>query len=247
MSTKSTAKTESLNLYQKLALIRKPVEVMQRDTRAYGYSYVNENDILAKITKKMEELHVSLVPGIVPQSTVVTPYTYRKTKATKTGEVYEEIVNEVLVQADTTWRWVNNDDPSDFIVVPWAMVGQQTDASQSFGSGLTYSSRYFLLKYFNVATPNDDPDNWRSKQKEAEEQEKKLVAEKFVEQIDTTVRSILASDPSKRDAITELVKGYAREKGKPSGNYNAIKDPIMASALLEALQKAYPSKEAEKE
>lgn len=236
MSTKVT-ETQSLNLFQKLALIRKPIEVMQRDTKAYGYNYVNENDILAKISKKMEELHVSLLPGIVPQSTTVTPYTYTKTKSTRDGKVYEETVNEVLVQADTTWRWVNNDDPSDFIVVPWAMVGQQSDASQSFGSGLTYSSRYFLLKYFNVATPNDDPDNWRSKQRESEEQEKKMIAEKIIEQVDAMVRATVASDPDKRDAITELVKGYAREKGKPSGNYNAIKDPITASALLEALQK----------
>ena len=30
---------EQMNIYQKLAKIRKHVEVMKRDTKAYGYSY----------------------------------------------------------------------------------------------------------------------------------------------------------------------------------------------------------------
>lgn len=238
---------EELNLYQKLALIRKPVEVMQRNARGYGYNYVKEDDILAKITQKMEALSVSLLPGIVPQTTLVQPYTYTKTKTTKDGKVFEENVNEILVQADTTWTWVNNDRPEEQICVPWAMVGQQTDASQSFGSGLTYSSRYFLLKYFNVATPDDDPDNWRSKQKEAEEAEKRVVAEKIIEQVDTMVRQIVLTDSSKRDEVTDIVKEYAREKGKPSANYNAIKDPLTASALLAALQSKYPAASEAKE
>lgn len=239
--------TANLNLYQKLALIRKPVEVMQRNARGYGYNYVKEDDILAKITQKMETLSVSLLPGIVPQTTLVQPYTYTKTKTTKDGKVFDETVNEILVQADTTWTWVNNDRPEEQICVPWTMVGQQTDASQSFGSGLTYSSRYFLLKYFNVATPDDDPDNWRSKQKEAEEAEKRVVAEKIIEQVDAMVRQIVLSDSSKRDEVTDIVKEYAREKGKPSANYNAIKDPLTASALLTALQSKYPAADGAKE
>ena len=155
---------EQLNIYQKLAKIRESVEVMQRDAKAYGYFYVKEEDLLAKITVGMKRYHLSLIPGIVPGTTEVTQYTYGKTKSAKNGDIYEEKVNEVLVSSDMTFTWVDNDSPTDQIVVPWSMVGQQSDASQAFGSGLTYSNRYFLLKYFNVATPNDDPDNWRSKQ-----------------------------------------------------------------------------------
>lgn len=56
------------------------------------------------------------------------------------------------------------------------MVGQQADASQSFGSGLTYVYRYFPLKHFGVSTVEDDPDNWRAKQREAEEAENRAIA-----------------------------------------------------------------------
>ena len=52
------------------------------------------------------------------------------------------------------------------------MVGQQADGSQALGSGLTYANRYFLLKYFNVATSEDDPDAIRSEMAKEDERKK---------------------------------------------------------------------------
>ena len=49
-----------LNIYQKLANIRKQVEIMKKDARAYGYNYVKEEDILAKVTVFMEEYNLKL-------------------------------------------------------------------------------------------------------------------------------------------------------------------------------------------
>ena len=128
------AEQEQLNIYQKLAKIRKQVEVIQKNKRGYGYTYVSEEEILAKITVFMDKYHLSLVPGIVGGTTKVEPYPYKKTKTTKGGEIYEENVNEVLVSADMTWTWVNNDNPEEKVVVGWTLVGQQSDASQAFGS-----------------------------------------------------------------------------------------------------------------
>lgn len=222
---------QALNIYQKLAKIRKSVEVMKRDTKAYGYSYTKEESILAKITVYMDKLNLSLIPGILPGTTTVTPYTYKKTKSTQKGDIYEEMVNEVLVQADTTWTWINNDNPDERIVVPWSMVGQQSDASQSFGSGLTYSSRYFLLKYFNISTSNDDPDKFRSQQKAAEEEERKAVAAEIVNEIDKAVKSFLATYPDRVEEAKKLLSKYVK-----NADYFAIKDPILASKLLEEVK-----------
>ena len=60
-----------LNIYQKLAKIRKQVEIMKKDARAYGYNYVKEEDILAKVTAFMEEYGLALTPAIVPGTMVV--------------------------------------------------------------------------------------------------------------------------------------------------------------------------------
>lgn len=227
---------EQMNIYQKLAKIRKPVEILQKNKSGFGYRYVTEDLILAKITGLMEKYGVSLIPSIMHGSTEVTPYSYSKTKSTKSGEIYEEKVNELLVKADMEWHWVNNDNPEDRIVVPWALVGQQGDASQAFGSGLSYSSRYFMLKYFNAATSDDDPDNWRSIQKAAEEEENREIAKSIIEQVHQMVSEHVAKHEDDRQKIYDVTKKYAKDsKGKASVNYNLITDPVAASRLLEEL------------
>ena len=223
-----------MNIYEKLAKIRKSVEVIKRDTKAYGYYYTKEESILAKITVHMDKLGLSLIPGIVPGTTSVSPYCYKKTKSTPKGETYEENVNEVLVAADMVWTWVDNENPDERIVVPWTMVGQQSDASQSFGSGLTYSSRYFLLKYFNISTSNDDPDKFRSKQKETEIAEDKLIAEGITKAIDIHIKAYLAKTPEKRDDVVKIVKTYVKD-----GDYFKILESSLATRLLQDVQEKF--------
>ena len=238
---------ETLNIYQKLAKIRKPVEVLQKNKSGYGYKYVTEDVILSKITGLMDKLGVSLVPNINRGTITVQPYSYTKTKSTNKGEIYEEHVNEILVQCDMEWHWINNENPEDRVIVPWAMVGQQTDASQAFGSGLSYASRYFMLKYFNVATSDDDPDHWRSAQKEAENTENREIASQIIEQVHSIVTSYLESHPDNKTEVINLVKKYAKTKGgKASANYYDIEDPIVASNLLNEVTAKFTEQDKEK-
>jgi hypothetical protein len=231
---------EGLNIYQRLALIRKSVEVMRRNKSGYGYRYVDEESILSKISVFMEKYHLSLIPGINPGTTKVEPYTYKKTKTTKSGTVYEENCNEILVSADTTWTWINDDNPEERITVPWTMVGQQTDASQSFGSALTYSSRYFLLKYFNVATSDDDPDEFRSAQKEAEKEAERMTNAAIVSEMDDSIRAFLSLHPDKADDVKELASKYVK-----NGNYLSIKESRVAAKLYSDFKAEFLEKKKE--
>ncbi len=231
------AEQEQLNIYQKLAKIRKQVEVIQKNKRGYGYTYVSEEEILAKITVFMDKYHLSLIPGIVGGTTKVEPYPYKKTKTTKGGDTYEENVNEVLVSADMTWTWVNNDNPEEKVIVGWTLVGQQSDASQAFGSGLTYSDRYFLLKYFNVATTDDDPDAHRSKQRAAEAAEDKMIAEQIIGTFDEVVKAFLKANESKAEDVKKFVSKYAK-----GGNYFAITESTLAAKLLDDFKETFKIK-----
>src|SRR5690606_2934543 len=65
---------------------------------------------------------------------------------------------DFIVTADMKYVWVNAENPEERIEIPWQTMGQQDDISKAFGSGLTYSERYFLLKFFGVPTDDDDPD-----------------------------------------------------------------------------------------
>ena len=224
---------ETLNLYQKLAKIRKPVEVMQRNKSGFGYKYVTDTELFAKISGLMDKYGVSLVPSVVPNSTKVEPYSYEKTKGGKT-----ETVNEILVHGDMKYTWVNNDDPTEQIVVDWVMVGHQSDGSQGFGSALTYSMRYFLLKYFGVATPDDDPDSWRSKQKEAAMLEEQTIAEGIINEVHNIVTNYLSSNEDKRTEVKKLVTKYVR-----GGDYFKINEPVLAKKLLDDINNFITTKE----
>lgn len=232
---------EKLNIYQKLSKIRKPVEVIKKNRRGYGYTYVDEGEILSRITGSMRKYGVSLIPNITHGTAQVEPYHYVKTKTTKDGNTFEEHVNEVIVRADMDWIWVNDEDPNDRIVVPWLLVGSQADASQGFGSALTYASRYFLLKYFNVATSDDDPDEYRRKQKEAEEEENRLITEKLTDEIHKMVTEYLSSHPDEKANVANITKKYVRENGKASTNYFAIESSDVAAKLLMALKDKFAS------
>lgn len=229
---------QALNIYQKLAKIRKQVEVIQKNKSGYGYKYVSEDEILAKISAFMDKYSLSLIPSVVSNSGTVSPYNTKKTRSTNDGQIYEENVNEVLVSADMVFTWVNNDNPQERVDVPWILVGHQSDGSQSFGSGLSYAMRYFLLKFFNIATPDDDPDKWRSKQRAAGVAEDKMIAEKIIQTVDETIKAFLAENQGKADDVKKFVSKYVK-----GGNYFTITESVLASKLLSDFKETFKIKE----
>jgi len=228
---------EVLNLQQKLAKIRKMTEVIQKNKKGFNYRYTSIDEILARVTAGMNKYNVSLYPRVAPESEAISPYSYTKTKFTKDGKQYDEQNNEIIAQARITYTWVNDDNPSETIEVPWFTVGSQQDPAQAFGSGLTYGLRQFLIQFFQIATlDGKDPDDWRSKQRVAENEEDRAIAETIVDQIHTMVTTYLTENPDDKQKIIALTKKYVRENGKPSANYYAIETSAQASELLEALK-----------
>ena len=229
---------EEMNLYQKLAKIRKQVEVIRKNKKGFNYSCVSDDEILARVSVFLDKYGISLIPNVSMGTLKVEPYTYKKTKVSKQGEIYEETVNEVLVSADMTWTWVNNNKPEERINVDWVLVGQQADASQALGSALTYTNRYFLLKFFNIATPDNDPDNFRGKQREAEAAEDRAIADEIINTFDEELKEFLESHKGKTEDAKKLVAKYVKD-----GNYFKIKESAVAAKLLDDFEKTFLDKE----
>ena len=227
------AEPQTMNIYQKLAAIRELVEVIQRNKSGYGYTYVSEDAIMAKISVGMKKYGLSLIPNITPNTKQISEFRWDKTKFTKDGKPYEEHNVEHLISADMTYTWVNNDSPEEKVVVNWIMVGQQADASQAFGSGMSYTARYFLLKYFNIATPNDDPDEFRRKQKATEVEETKRITEAMKEQINDLIKQLIDRKIRTGQEIKEFL---SRQNIKDGDFFKGIKDPETASKIITALQ-----------
>lgn len=137
-----------MNLYQKIVEVRKEAKGFYKDKKSFNYAYVTGNQILEKIRDKMNELNLLLIPS------------------TKLGEHYThnyltakgKDATDFVVSGEMAYTWVDGDNPEEKLEVSWAYYGQQDDISKAYGSALTYSERYFLLKCLGLPTDEDDPD-----------------------------------------------------------------------------------------
>ena len=237
--------TEKLNIHQKILKIADAAGVLQKTKSGYNYKYVPEEEIQAKVTACMQKYGVMLYHSIVQGTLRVQPYTYEKydakLKANKT-------VNEFVVTADSVYKWVNAETPGEYIEVPWALVGQMEEASQAFGAAETYCNRYFLMKSLQLATSEADPDEYRSKQKEAEGYDQEKEQKAAAEELAKAVNEIL-------DKGSELIKkGFAKEEvmavvGKyNNGNSNpsSIKSIEICAAVMAEFAELEKSKASKK-
>jgi len=139
-----------MNLWQKIIEVRKSVDSLTKDVDKQGlkYTYVSGNQILSKIKCMMNDQGLILQPSIELGSHEQYDY---KTQ-------YGKEMTDFIVKGEMSYTWINAEKPEEREVIRWAYYGQQSDISKSLGSGLTYSERYFLLKYFGLPTDEDDPD-----------------------------------------------------------------------------------------
>lgn len=142
----------TLNLFQKIVEIRKLVLNFSKDkTSATGFKYkwVSGSQAIAKIREKMDELQVLLVPKMGETENDIFNYTTAKGKE----------VTDHIIKGDMTYLWINAENPAETLEVPWKLYGAQDDISKAYGTALTYSERYFILKFFQAPTDDLDPDS----------------------------------------------------------------------------------------
>ena len=141
-----------MNIYQKINELKKTITKFTKDEKTEGkgsYTYTSGSQILSAVKSKMEELQLLLLPVSVKHRSSET-FDY------KTSAGYEQ--TDFIVQGDLTYEWINAENPDERQKVEFQFYGQQNDISKAFGSGLTYSERYILLKSLGVPTDEEDPD-----------------------------------------------------------------------------------------
>lgn len=231
---------KELNLHQRLLKIANIAGALQRTKEGYGYRYVPEEDIQAKVTAGMQKYGVMLYEQIVPGSLKMEARDYIRVNS----KGKETPVHEIMVSADAIYTWVNVDNPEERFDIPWAIVGQMEDASQAFGAATTYCNRYFLMKSLQLATTEADPDYYRSKQRTAEDTEAKLEEEKVAKEVSAVIEKLIA----KGNALLE--KGVDRKDltatiasvNAGNGNPMSIKSKEVAEKAIAALDALMPAK-----
>lgn len=223
-----------MNLWQKLAKVRDIADVVAKNKSGYGYKYVSEDEILSKVKAGLSKYHVSIYPLLDQANFDIYDRTFTKKKYDKASQSWiDDPQMEWVVRGNLNYRIVNDDNPAEQEIIPWILAGSQADDAQAFGSALTYANRYFFLKFFNIATPDADPDEWKRKKQEAADAEQDAAVQALVAQLDSLIRGN-TTDKNKNE-ISNLIKKHLRVDGKPSNNYLKIKTLDEAQAVYQAV------------
>ena len=146
--------SDNLNLYQKIVEVRKSIGSIKKDAVAgknskFSYEYVSGSSILNKIKEEMNNQRLLFIPIIKN----------KKMDRIESTDRYGKPAITYIVELDLDYKWINADNPEETFIINFYAVGEQNDPSKAFGTALTYSERYILLKEFNLPTDEDDADS----------------------------------------------------------------------------------------
>lgn len=144
-----------MNIYQKMALITAELRTVGKNLmvetgKGKGYKAVSERDIIDAV-KPLEEKH-----GVYsyPCARKVLESQTLESESTYNGNVTKKTT--FFTRIETTYRFVNVDDPTEFIETVTFAEGIDTQDKGS-GKAMTYGDKYALMKAYKIST-GDDPD-----------------------------------------------------------------------------------------
>lgn len=218
-----------MNIHEKIAKIRESMSALSKNRRGHVGNYVTEESATAKLQAALSAYKINVYPSIIPSSFIYEPFTNEKGKT------------EFIVRGNMEFTFVDIEKPEDKVVVPWSFIGQQSKADYAFGSGLTYSNRYFLLKFFEVSTSDDDPEAIRAKQDaardEIDEREREQALKAAHDRINEIVSEIKRGAAITVDQFYAVIEKYTPSSltGNAKRNPKKIEDVNAANAAIAEL------------
>ena len=140
-------------IYKKLLALQQAVVGLTKDKKGNSYDYVSGDKILGIVRPVMDKLGLILIPEVVDSNFIREDY------ATKNGQK-----SEMFCSVRMRFTWVDADS-GESLPCEWASSGMNA-WDKGLGSALTYGERYFLLKFFHIATDRDDVDAPKSVEEE---------------------------------------------------------------------------------
>lgn len=136
-----------MSIYKKLAEIQSAIRGLGQDKAGNNYNYVSGSKVLSVIKPLMIE------QGLLLKQEVIEIRNERQDYIAGKGQ-YASQKSEILTTLLMRFTWVDVEtgekDENLFA------TNGQNGWDKGVGSALTYGERYFLLKYFHIATDEDD-------------------------------------------------------------------------------------------
>lgn len=183
-----------MSLNEKLLEIQGRIDRFVKDNQVgegkQAYKAVSSEQVLDTVRPLLNELKLLLIPEVESANVIVG--------ATSSGTA------RYLTELTMTMTWVDTES-DERLPVKWYAQGVDLAGEKGVGKANTYAEKYFLMKFFHVPTPKDDPDGDK-KINNGEKAQKGTQAE---------VETILLQRESIRQMLDELCAGDA-EKIKAS-------------------------------
>ena len=200
-----------MSIYIKLLTIQQKINGLGKDKATYNYKYVTGDKLLGEIKPMMNDLGLLLKQEVLSIENTRQDY---QLVDNKTGVIKNkaEILSKVMMQ----FTWIDCETGEKDVNLFGA--NGQNDWEKGLGSALTYAERYFLLKYFHIATDEDDIDNDQRKTSapiEVKQQsptidvprlETRLKACKTLEELATTYKSFTPAEQKAVSVFTQALK-----------------------------------------
>ena len=134
-----------MNIYQKLLEMQRRVDKVVKDGKNQSdkYDFASDENVLDTFRPLMDELGLLLIPRIA--NTALHEGTTRSGTSRFMTELWFDMV----------WH---DTESGEEVSVPWYAQGVDLAGEKGVGKAATYAEKYFLLKFFHVATKKDDPD-----------------------------------------------------------------------------------------
>lgn len=132
-------------LLPKLAALQSAVRGLGKDTKGNSYEYVSGSKVLDAVRPRMDEL------GLILMQEVEDIRNERVDYSTRNGAK-----SEMFTSVSMLFTWIDT-ETGEKLPVRFASNGCN-GWDKGLGSALTYGERYFLLKFFHIATDEDDVD-----------------------------------------------------------------------------------------
>lgn len=132
-------------IYDKLLEMQRRVDKVVRDGKNTSdkYDFASDENVLDTFRPIMDELGLLLIPAITAAAL------HEGTTRSGTARYLTEVTFSMI------WHDVRSGEE---LTVPWYAQGVDLAGEKGVGKAATYAEKYFLLKFFHVATKKDDPD-----------------------------------------------------------------------------------------
>lgn len=160
-----TEEVKPKNLYQKLLEVKKRIPYLHKNADGFNFKYADPIVVLTTINPILNEFGILLKSEVVNSSAerVFTKKKYLDLYGPQGKEKVLVDIHETLFHLEFRFTWIDVETGEKDVNL-WRASGMNGD-EQGAGSACTYAERYFILKYFNIPTGDDDPDALSNKKK----------------------------------------------------------------------------------